>query len=61
MTMVTDKRALAKKLKKDCQICFKSNQDVGLIKVSGRMIYACPICVKKYQKERLNNNVKEST
>jgi len=50
MTLSTDKRALAKKLKKDCQVCFKKKQDVGLIKVNGKMVWACPICVKRHQK-----------
>ena len=61
MTLVNDKKLLRKKLQKDCQVCFTTKQDTGLIKVNGRMIDACPICVKKYQKERLDNNVKEST
>lgn len=58
MTMATDKRALARKLQKDCQVCFKSNKNIGLVKINGRMVYACPVCVKKCQEGRLDIHVK---
>ena len=59
MTMVLEKRALVKKLKRDCQVCRKKNQDVGLVRINRRMVYICSTCGNKYSKERFDNRIKD--